>query len=256
MFIQKCKTALSAIALLKNWPRYFKDYWRIPSPTYIFFTLRNGITFKLRANTNDRVIFNEIWLRKAYIPSPDCEIRPDDIVVDIGAHIGFFSIYAAEKARRGKVYAFEPVPENVRLLEENVKHNNLRNVIPIQKAVSGKSEKRDFIISEGSVGGHSFAYEEGIQKNSVQVESVALDEWMERENIRIDFLKMDCEGAEYEILFNMKKEYLKKIQRISMEYHDIDKERNGESLQKFLEDNGFSISRVPHEGNMLYASRV
>ena len=65
---------------------------------------------------------------------------------------------------------------------------------------------------------------------------------MNREKINsIDFLKLDCEGAEYEILFKCPDKILNRIKIISMEYHEIDKKRNKKTLIRFLKSKGFKV---------------
>ena len=71
---------------------------------------------------------------------------------------------------------------------------------------------------------------------------------------RIDFLKLDCEGGEYEILFGCSEETLKKIKKISIEYHNIDKKRNSEVLKAFLLIKGYKIE-VDEVWGYIYAKK-
>jgi hypothetical protein len=64
---------------------------------------------------------------------------------------------------------------------------------------------------------------------------------------KCDFLKVDCEGAEYEILFSLPKEFFKRIERIALEYHDEYCQFNHEELARYLEKQGFEIKSVPHQ---------
>ncbi len=250
----KIKTALKAISILKNWPVYFLDYFGLVKKPYIFFKLKSGITFKLRSKTNDRVIFNQIWLTKTYTPR-GFEIKENDLIIDIGAHIGMFSILAGELAPKGKVYTFEPSADNFNLLKENVELNKLGNVVLINKAVAKESGVREFALSPDDPAGHAFSYEE-TDREKIIVETVKLDDFIKENNIsKIDFLKMDCEGAEYEILFNCSNETLQKISKISMEYHDVNSERTVARIKSFLEANGFKVAIKTIGDNMLYAKR-
>jgi len=105
-------------------------------------------------------------------------------------------------------------------------------------------------------GGHSLIAEFA---QSVPVETITLDDFALENGIqRIDFLKMDCEGAEYDIFFNASKSVLGMIQKISMEYHDLDLSRNHEALQIFLRTHGFNVyikSSETSKVGMLYACR-
>lgn len=146
----KIITAISAIIWINNWPLYFKDYFKMNGRKYSQYNLRNGIKFILRANSNDRATFNEIFIHKTYNPK-GFEIKNKEVIVDIGAHIGFFSIYAAKNAKNGKVFSFEPSKENYILLDKNVKLNNLSNIKLFNSAVSGKDGKIEFNISKNNL---------------------------------------------------------------------------------------------------------
>ena len=93
------------------------------------------------------------------------------------------------------------------------------------------------------VGLHSF-YLNRDSKYFVDVPTLNLQEIFKKNKLKkIDFLKMDCEGSEYEILYGLPKRYLKKIGKISFEYHNLDKSnKNFFKLKEFLEKNGFIVS--------------
>lgn len=151
--MSKIKTVFKIIKVLSNWPVYFLDYFKLTRSIFILFKLRNGIFFKIRSKTSDRKIFNEIWLNKFYTP-PGFEISDNDIVFDLGAHIGFFSIFAANFAKNVTVYSFEPSPNNFKLLKRNININKLNNIHLINKAVAKRSGEREFIVSKNASGDH------------------------------------------------------------------------------------------------------
>lgn len=72
---------------------------------------------------------------------------------------------------------------------------------------------------------------------------------------RCDILKMDCEGAEFEIFYNTPGEYFKKIKEIRMEYHNIDENNNIKRLTEFLEGNGFVIVELRKDPNIVVLRR-
>lgn len=89
----------------------------------------------------------------------------------------------------------------------------------------------------------------GITGNKIIVQTISLEQFLNDNNInKIDFLKIDCEEAEYEILFNFN--LLSMVRKISMEKHDVDKNWNSVKLKSFLEKNGF---KCLIKGYMLYA---
>ncbi len=254
--IFKIRQCLEVIRIIKNFPLYFANYFKLVNKKYIIYKLRNGIKYKTRSGTTDRGIINEIFIYKEYNPR-GFEIKKDDVVIDIGGHIGIFTILASKLAENGKIYVFEPMPENFNLLLENIRINNRSNVVAFKKAVASKNEKKDLFLSEGeNKGGNSF-YKKNENSRKIEVETLAFQDFIKKNKIKkIDFLKMDCEGGEYDILFKCPKETLKKISKISMEYHNLSNKNNGERLKAFLEKSGFIvIKKELRKRGMIYAKR-
>lgn len=253
----KIKTAFNIIRTIKNWPVYFVEYFGLYSLTkqrHITYVLRNGVKYNIRPKTSDTWVFRDVWLKMDYTPK-EFQLKAKDLVLDIGAHIGMFSVFASKFATEGKIYAFEPMPENFQMLQDNIELNKITSIIPINKAVSDKKDEKELYLSQKYNSEHSFVlYENKTKKLNVKTTSLK-DIMIDYSIPKIDFLKMDCEGAEYEILFNTPYDILQKIDKISMECHRVDDNRNDFSLKKFLEGNNFEISIVKVSGNlsMLYA---
>jgi FkbM family methyltransferase len=130
-------------------------------------------------------------------------VREGDVVVDIGANIGYFTLLAARLVgKTGKVYAFEPEPTNYNLLLKNIELNGYDNIVPVQKAVSNKSGVVRLFVSEEDAGNSTiFQYGEG--RNFIEVEAVTLDEFFADKKRPINVIKMDAEGAEMAVLLGM-----------------------------------------------------
>ncbi len=237
----KLLTFFKLIKTLKNYPLYLKDYFGKIKGIYVFYKLRNGLIYKLRGGSTDRFILNEVWLHKSYTPK-GFEIKSKDIVVDIGAHAGIFTILASYYAKQGQVYAFEPFKENYNLLLENINLNKIKNIQVFNKAVSDSSGKLKFYISTSKNKGQNSAYKLGESQKEISVDKISFKDFL-KTIPKIDFLKVDCEGAEYEILFSLSKKELEKIKKISMEFHNYGK-YTGEDLAKFLHKNNFKIKLV------------
>ena len=254
--MSKLTNIIGVIGIEKNWYMDLLDRLKLVRQDYITFHLRNGIDIKARSGTFDRSAIREVFLFKTYNPK-GFEINKGDIVVDIGAHIGTFSLYASQFADR--VYSFEPVSENYNLLGHNIVANYFawRKIASEKKAVSNTIGKRKIGVTSWNTGGNSF-YQKG--DNSEIVETTTLREIMRKYQLpRIDFLKMDCEGAEFEILFNATDRMLKKIGKISMECHGISRECTIHSMADFLIRKGFTVRCVMNDAStpsgMLYAKR-
>jgi len=252
--IKKLKTAIKIIRLLKNPLLYFKDYFKLIKTPYLLYRLKNGVEYKVRGKTTDRNVINEIWIHNSYTPER-FKINQNDLVIDVGAHIGVFSIFASKKANNGKIYAFEPSPENYSLLKENIELNKSHNITLIPKALSDKTGIKDFFISEDDNKGNSSFYSKPKSSEKISVNTTSFSDFIKKHKIKeIDFMKIDCEGGEYDIFFNSPKSIIKKIKKISMEYHNINKKKNGLKLKYFLENLGFDIiMKTEGRKGMIYA---
>lgn len=162
--------------------------------------------------------YYEIFVNNTYF-SDKVYIGGNDSVVDIGANIGMFSNYAA-LTTDNTVIAFEAEQNNYEALKTNVKNSN---VLTHNMIVSDKPGKSKLYIDEYS-GGHSI-YSSNNLNNSRTSEyqtiiTTTVDEIVEKYG-EIDFLKIDIEGAEKEIFTSIKDETLKKIKKISLEFHPL-----------------------------------
>ncbi len=237
----KLITFFKLIKTIKNYLIYLQDYLGKIKNKYVFYKLRNGLIYKLRGGSTDRFIINEVWIHKSYNPK-GFEIKRNDIVVDIGAHAGIFTLLASYFAKQGQVYAFEPFKENYNLVLENINLNKAKNVKAFNQAVSDKKGKLKFYVSTSKNKGQNSMYKLGESQKEVSVEKISFKDFLKKIP-KIDFLKIDCEGAEYEILFSLSKKELQKIKKISMEFHNYGK-RTGDDLARFLHQNGFKVKMV------------
>jgi FkbM family methyltransferase len=213
------------------------------------YKLKNGATFVVRPFKFDRYIIDEIFLERAYFPDRDFELKDGDVVVDVGAHIGVFTVFSAKNAD-STVYSYEPRPDNFELLKENVSLNKIEACVKIfQFAVGGVSGSLEFCMdAEGlvQIGGSN--------GKKIIVRTVTLKEIFDSNNLlKVDFLKIDVEGKELEMLFNFPKEYFPRIKKIAMESHT---ESITSKLTSYLSSNGFSVRtlKLPKSDmSMIYA---
>lgn len=121
-------------------------------------------------------------------------IKKGDIVIDIGAHIGYYTLIAASiVGKKGKVYAFEPDLKNFSILMQNIKVNKYKNIIPINKAVTEKNTKLNLFINPTNTGDHRI-YEPKDKRKTIEIDAVTLDSMLKNE--KIDLIKMDIQGSE------------------------------------------------------------
>lgn len=180
-------------------------------------------------------------------------VCPGEIVLDVGAGIGSFTIPAAMKAK--KVIAVEANPENIVWLRKNVSENRLQNVHIIEKAAWNRKESLRLWLSTGSIGMHSLVKRMGGKNLKVQadtLDNIAL----EARAKKIDFVKLDIEGAEIETLEGAK-HILNETKKVVLETHLRDGKKTTFTIQRFLKARGFRVSTVNRGDfcDMVYAEK-
>jgi len=212
------------------------------------------LVFLVRPGTTDIRIIDEVITNDAY--KAIGQIEPGDVVIDVGAHIGSFAIYAASLG--AKVIAFEPATVNFDLLLRNIELNGYdkdhqdephlrgagrfpRYSIKTQKAgIMAFGGEQTLYIRQGNFGGCSF-YAKGILSEAV--ETIPLG-WIfdDLETPRCDFLKIDCEGAEYDIWEGFP--YFDRVKRIALEYH---RDPVRQEIMQLLEGKGYEVTFLGNE---------
>jgi FkbM family methyltransferase len=221
-----------------------------------------GHTFVIRNDSpSDRAVIRECCVENAYRVS-DQQIRAN-VIIDIGANIGAFSIFAASLVPAVTVYAYEPEPENFALLQTNIERNGLAGRI---------CARREAVCAAGT-----FAVLPNYARSRVSedlttgtpVRAVGLDDVFAANGLdECDILKVDAEGSEYPLVDQASRETLSRVRNLAMEYHVNVPEENarlggllsrlGETFELTL-DAYRGFPRVPdgilHGGGMIYGRR-
>jgi FkbM family methyltransferase len=241
-FIWKIKLFYKAILILKNWIVYPVVYFQLTNKIFIFFITRDNTKIKIRTGkkSTDIHVFTEIWLENVYLKK--INVKSDWTVIDVGAHIGLFSLFVSRLCDKGKVYCFEPDEENYKLLLENI-NNNRKNILAENSIISSKSGFKQFYVSDSDFAAGS------IHKKSNQsalVKSNTISDVLVKNKIQnCNLLKLDCEGAEYDIIMSLSFEDLNKIDNICMEYEKIDsQEYTIQDIISKLKSNNFSVEII------------
>lgn len=143
----------------------------------------------------------------------DLQFTPGSVIVDIGANVGAFSILIARRFPEARVIAYEPNPDNFKLLERNIARNGVG--VEAHHAAVWYHHRGVSLVGQGSGTGTLDQHPTGRDL----VPSVTLDDILAPFD-EVAFLKMDCEGAEVFILNAAHRETLEKVQQIVGEYHD------------------------------------
>lgn len=207
-----------------------------------------GLRFYVRNKTADRFVIGEIFNDNPFALGEsssdnnyDIHVPDDAVIVDIGANIGVFTVWAGIKAPKGRIFAYEPELNTFNQLNKNVRLNDLNNVVAYRLGVAGKPGSLTLFVDPRNQEQASL-YESLPGKEQV-IECITLDDILRINQLdRIDILKVDTEGAEYEILSAASAEVLSKIKCIVLEYHDyLDKKFDYRNLVKLLEQQGFRV---------------
>lgn len=212
---------------------------------YIHSKLKSNFVYvfgsKLFLDKNDLSAFSIGDFSQDYMISLfEKEIHKGDTVIDIGAHIGLYTlVFAKLVGENGQVFAFEPDPTNFKVLQKNVQVNGLKNVIIEQKAVGEKCVLVKLVISD---------YTTKITEqnsNGQSVECIKIDDYFQNYHKKISFVKIDAEGSEVKILRGMTNFLQKnKTVKILTEYYPkliSEAGTNPEELPIRLLNNGFRI---------------
>lgn len=230
-----------------NWWLYLAYKYRLTDSNLLVFVTRNGVTVEVPVRLVQT--FKEIFMDECYLAGLERDISPRATVVDIGANAGYFSLFAAAKFPHSRIFSYEPVPVNYAQLQRHSDLNSSAHIKCFPQAVAGKNGEisLSFDMSDSfTTSATVFRLANGGEK-SLRVPCVSLQTVMDENGItKCDLLKMDCEGAEYDILYNCPVDYLQRIDQIAMEVHRGEKEnQNIDALEAFFRQRGFYTRRRP-----------
>lgn len=229
------------------------------------YRLRQGPSLLAEAGPDDVHMINEVWVHRTYALDANFIPRPSWNVVDVGAHKGFFAVWAGLQMRQGRILCFEPDPYHFRYLVQNVAQ--LGQAIEVEchnQAVAGSDGKRTLYRLPTLASQHSLYRARSAARATHEREVVqpilsdacslatALADLEE-----VDLLKLDVEGSEYEILLESSAEGLLKVRRVVLEYDQVDPRNSGvrsSELVSHLQDVGFQVSHAK-KWPLLFASR-
>lgn len=237
------------ISLIHNWPLYLFNYLlRQQRPAQ--YQLRNGLLLTDGRGTLPGTMA-VVFIRREY-----GEIQDARTIIDIGANMGAFAVYAAMTCPKAMVYCYEPEERNFQILTRNINVNSLGGrVQTFQCAVASSNEDRLMAIGESPL---NSLIMNGVTKGSRVVRCTTLQEILEQQELEtVDLLKVNCEGAEYEIFAACTSSDFKRIPNVRIEYHILDSlNRNGVWLATYLKQNGYQIehfTRYKDESGIIWA---
>jgi FkbM family methyltransferase len=232
--LTRIRGGLLYMSLFRNPLTFFKILQTNRWPSGKELVLKSGVVLRSSSDSFDIASVYEIFAKREY-----GHIPAGAIVIDLGANVGFFSLYAAQE-QASRVLAFEPSKESFDTLSDNVAVNKLETKIKcFQLAVSGKATG-SVKFPVASSRNNSIIHGDS-EKEFTLVSTTDLATILDENNIaQVDLLKIDVEGAEEDILLNTPDSVWGRIKRIRMEYH----RGLQEVLRPFLESKGFRLVKA------------
>jgi FkbM family methyltransferase len=196
----------------------------------------------------DHSVWAEIFSHGEYRAAEERIIGAKSVVVDVGAHAGFFTMYVRSLNPMVEIVAIEPEERNLAALRSNIKNNGLKKIKVVAAALGSESGAGDLVLSNDS---HNHALLDnayGQVEGSTLTQPVrvmTLHEVREQYKIkRISVIKMDIEGGEYGAFNGMTNEDFASIESVIMEYHDM-RTQTHKDIEQMLREHGFGVQIFP-----------
>jgi FkbM family methyltransferase len=227
-------------------------------------TINENYSFEIRSflddpsndHNLDYKVIDETWNENVY-RIHEYQFKDNAVFLDIGANIGSVSLYVdnfnkvRDEYNKIKVYSVEPEPNNLLLLKENIKNNPTENITVINNAIW--HEQKTVLIT--NKGGNSSIINE-TNDESVEVLAITIQDFIDLYGIdEIDVVKIDIEGAEFDLIINTPPETLAKIKYITLEFDKSFDGRFGIMVEKLSKQFGLEILGSPERGGYIYGNR-
>ena len=219
----------------------------------ILLKLRNGDKIFFKLDNLDAQRIAEIFGENIYTPAYLSTYWSDPkVVLDIGANTGVFTLYAARLFPEATIHAYEPNPDLFPLLKKNILLNGLQERCALSNcAVWHESDTLHFTLGNAKNPGTGQIVRDGKEEQNVKsVPAIGFMNILEMHQ-KVDFIKMDIEGSEYEVILQSHPNYLRKVKFFALEYHKR-ADGNVHDLIRHLEAAHFSTA-LRTRGSILYA---
>jgi len=230
--------------------------------------LPNGLTLCLQSKTMipaANYVVEEIFVEGQYTRK-GFEIGESDTIVDVGANMGIFALWAAPQVPNGRIIAIEPIPDLAACLRASLGKNAIGNVSLVEKALGSPNSKIELSYYPGfNIISHrsdfrrpAYARAKMYLKNlstwstpkRLKVDCTSIGRLLDDHEVdRVDFLKIDCEGGEYDIVKNTGLRDWRRIDRLVIEFHEYHKSHSHLQLVQVLKNNGFEVDLDLHPIN-------
>jgi FkbM family methyltransferase len=245
--------------------RYFENPWQIilhrlgviKTPYFLYRIHKETRSYAMLARPTttsaaDLFVLREVLVEEAYKEALALLTAKNIRLVDIGANLGSFTIWAHRVVGVREAFCFEPEPDSFRLLNFNLSLNDCPAAKTRACAVGGQSRMIKILLKKSSPGGTSiYAGETSPEAKTVPV--IAFDQWLRETDGSFDLLKMDCEGAEWEIIRQTDARQFARFQVVVVEVHeDPENKQSVPEFKQTMETFGFRTVRWDNKAQGLY----
>ena len=238
---------------------FLRKFWLETSPSYLLMARLDRFFHRSKDNVNLLKIhvprdhyqyFCRIG-KGDFLPGHESHIvgrftpKEGDTVIDIGAHIGRYTIPSSKKVgNTGKVVAIEADPENFELLKRNIALNKLTNVLPLNYAVFSTRTRMKLYEQSASAKYNSLMLARAAKtKNYVEVNADTLDNILKLNEVnQVNWIKIDVEGAEFEVLKGSAETLSGEDLSLFVEIHNIEDPRHYDNIVDFLKSRNYEIT--------------
>jgi len=216
-----------------------EEAYRIKAVENGVYVVDQNISFNIKTK-EDMYPAIEIFEEKCY-SNELFKIRDSDKILDLGAHIGSFTVWATNQAKNVSVFAFEASSRNFELLKENIKRNNLDENCRCFNL--GVFDKNGTMIlrkpkNQDASFGFSLVWNEDQGDYVNEVQCITIDD-ISKSIVKADVIKMDIEGSEFPIFLSLKEKSIESCRCIVLEYHVGETEQS--MLKNKFKEFGFEI---------------
>jgi len=226
---------------------------------YFLYRLRKGphryamLARPTTTSAADLFVLREVLLDETYSGILPLLTSPNVRLLDIGANLGAFTIWMHRIVGVREAYCFEPEPDSFRLLGFNLSLNGCGTAKTFPWAVGGEARTIRLALKKSSPGGTSIYADNAASPEAAPVPVIAFEAWLETVEGEFDLLKMDCEGAEWEILEKTRPAQFAQFRVFVAEVHDDPgKARHVGEFRSLCEKLGFRTVRWDNKSQGLY----
>lgn len=232
--------------ILKILPLFFKYKIKTFDKEIVKEIFYNHKKFKIIINPKNGYLDAQIYANGLYEPHIVKEIiantKDGDVCIDVGANIGHHTIVMSQSVgNNGKVYAYEPIPKIKEQLEKSLLLNEIKNVETLQIALSDKESAMELNICDSNIGSSSLVNKTN-DSEKITIQTKTLDSY---NYSKVDFIKIDVEGFEYNVLLGGEKTIEKYKPTIIIEYSPAYYQKSNPSHSKeilsFFKEHNYTI---------------